>query len=90
MSTASFYPVSATSCTLRRFFYVANPVFSPFSFPSSGQEPENFKHWPMVPPISLATTFKQPTPGETMGYEYSRGGETQGVPGQAKIHGEKK
>jgi cystathionine gamma-lyase len=35
----------------------------------AGQEPENFKHWPCVPPISLATTFKQPSPGETMGYE---------------------
>ncbi|EDQ84622.1 uncharacterized protein MONBRDRAFT_12618 [Monosiga brevicollis MX1] len=40
----------------------------------AGQEPENFKHWPCVPPISLATTFKQPTPGVTQGYEYSRGG----------------
>eukprot|EP00045_Choanoeca_perplexa_P004130 m.35639 g.35639 ORF g.35639 m.35639 type:complete len:480 (+) comp12411_c0_seq1:21-1460(+) len=52
------------------------PPFAHFATDAvhAGQEPENFKHWPCVPPISLATTFKQPTPGETMGYEYSRGG----------------
>eukprot|EP01147_Barroeca_monosierra_P000360 gene360-3717_t len=41
----------------------------------AGQEPEKWSSWAVCPPISLATTFKQPEPGVTKaGYEYSRGG----------------
>lgn len=39
-----------------------------------GQEPERWKSMAVVPPISLATTFKQHGPGEHAGYEYSRSG----------------
>lgn len=41
----------------------------------AGQEPEKWTSWAVCPPISLATTFKQPDPGVTKaGFEYSRGG----------------
>lgn len=40
----------------------------------AGQEPEQWNSRAVIPPISLATTFKQDTPGKTSGYEYSRSG----------------
>lgn len=36
-----------------------------------GQEPEQWESRAVVPPISLATTFKQDGPGEHAGFEYS-------------------
>lgn len=39
-----------------------------------GQEPEQWESRAVVPPISLATTFKQDGPGEHAGFEYSRSG----------------
>ncbi|XP_073400882.1 cystathionine gamma-lyase [Dendrobates tinctorius] len=40
----------------------------------TGQEPEQWTSMAVVPPISLSTTFKQHSPGEHAGYEYSRSG----------------
>ncbi|KAG8437162.1 hypothetical protein GDO86_008020 [Hymenochirus boettgeri] len=40
----------------------------------TGQEPEQWNSMAVVPPISLSTTFKQRSPGQHMGYEYSRSG----------------
>ena len=75
-------PCYRSCVSMRAVWLYVSAVVRPLLIPSSllthtrppGQEPENFKHWPMTPPISLSTTFKQPTPGKTMGYEYSRGG----------------
>ncbi|KAL7984994.1 cystathionine gamma-lyase [Crotalus tigris] len=39
-----------------------------------GQEPEQWSSLAVVPPISLATTFKQHAPGQHSGFEYSRCG----------------
>ncbi|XP_057299931.1 cystathionine gamma-lyase-like [Hydractinia symbiolongicarpus] len=39
-----------------------------------GQEPEKWNSRAVIPPISLATTFKQDSPGVHRGYEYSRSG----------------
>jgi len=39
-----------------------------------GQDPDQWKSGAVIPPISLATTFKQDTPGVTKGYDYSRSG----------------
>uniref|UniRef100_A0A8C6X0Z9 Cystathionine gamma-lyase n=1 Tax=Naja naja TaxID=35670 RepID=A0A8C6X0Z9_NAJNA len=39
-----------------------------------GQEPEQWSSLAVVPPISLATTFKQQAPGQHSGFEYSRCG----------------
>jgi len=39
-----------------------------------GQEPERWPGNAVVPPISMATTFKQLEPGKPMLYEYSRCG----------------
>nr|XP_020650917.1 cystathionine gamma-lyase-like isoform X1 [Pogona vitticeps]XP_020650918.1 cystathionine gamma-lyase-like isoform X1 [Pogona vitticeps]XP_020650919.1 cystathionine gamma-lyase-like isoform X1 [Pogona vitticeps]XP_020650921.1 cystathionine gamma-lyase-like isoform X2 [Pogona vitticeps] len=39
-----------------------------------GQEPEQWNSLAVVPPISLATTFKQHAPGKHSGFEYSRCG----------------
>ncbi|XP_036426594.1 cystathionine gamma-lyase [Colossoma macropomum] len=39
-----------------------------------GQEPEQWSSMAVVPPISLATTFKQYGPGKHAGFEYSRSG----------------
>ncbi|KAL7891359.1 hypothetical protein AOLI_G00008350 [Acnodon oligacanthus] len=39
-----------------------------------GQEPEQWSSMAVVPPISLATTFKQYAPGKYAGFEYSRSG----------------
>ncbi|KAM4022232.1 cystathionine gamma-lyase [Anomaloglossus baeobatrachus] len=40
----------------------------------TGQEPEQWTSMAVVPPISLSTTFKQHSPGEHAGYDYSRSG----------------
>nr|XP_003225882.1 PREDICTED: cystathionine gamma-lyase [Anolis carolinensis] len=40
----------------------------------AGQDPEQWKSLAVVPPISLATTFKQYAPGQHSGFEYSRCG----------------
>ncbi|GFN79048.1 cystathionine gamma-lyase [Plakobranchus ocellatus] len=39
-----------------------------------GQEPEQWNSMAVVPPISLASTFKQFAPAEHTGFEYSRSG----------------
>ncbi|XP_047231710.1 cystathionine gamma-lyase [Girardinichthys multiradiatus] len=39
-----------------------------------GQEPEQWTSMAVVPPISLSTTFKQRSPGNHAGFEYSRSG----------------
>ncbi|CAG5864360.1 cystathionine gamma-lyase [Menidia menidia] len=39
-----------------------------------GQEPEQWTSMAVVPPISLSTTFKQQSPGNHAGFEYSRSG----------------
>lgn len=39
-----------------------------------GSEPENWEYAPIVPPISLSTTFKQSSPGVYPKYDYSRAG----------------
>jgi cystathionine gamma-lyase len=39
----------------------------------AGQEPEQWNSHAVVPPISVATTYKQIGPGETKGYDYTRG-----------------
>ncbi|KAK3584814.1 hypothetical protein CHS0354_006231 [Potamilus streckersoni] len=39
-----------------------------------GQEPEQWKSMAVVPPISMASTFKQHGPAEHAGFEYSRSG----------------
>lgn len=40
----------------------------------AGQDPEKWNSRAVIPPISMATTFKQDCPGETHGYDYSRSG----------------
>lgn len=40
----------------------------------SGQEPEQWTHRMVVPPIAMSTTYKQYAPGETAGFDYSRSG----------------
>jgi len=40
----------------------------------AGQDPDQWKSKAVVPPISMSTTFKQESPGEHSGYEYSRSG----------------
>ncbi|XP_017335186.1 cystathionine gamma-lyase [Ictalurus punctatus] len=40
----------------------------------AGQEPEQWSSMAVVPPISLSTTFKQFSPGNHAGFEYSRSG----------------
>uniref|UniRef100_A0A8C4QBU3 Cystathionine gamma-lyase n=1 Tax=Eptatretus burgeri TaxID=7764 RepID=A0A8C4QBU3_EPTBU len=40
----------------------------------AGQDAEQWRSCAVVPPISLATTFKQHAPGQHEGYEYSRSG----------------
>lgn len=39
-----------------------------------GQEPEQWNSMAVVPPISMATTFKQASPGKHAGFEYGRSG----------------
>jgi len=52
------------------------PAFSKFSTGAlhAGQEPERWNSYAVIPPISLSTTFKQDSPGEHRGFEYSRSG----------------
>ncbi|XP_061325759.1 cystathionine gamma-lyase-like isoform X2 [Pezoporus flaviventris] len=52
------------------------PPFARFATQAihAGQEPEQWSSGAVVPPISLATTFKQQGPGQHAGYEYSRSG----------------
>lgn len=40
----------------------------------AGQSPDKWEMGQVVPPISLATTYKQPLPGEPKVYDYSRAG----------------
>ncbi|XP_022660324.1 putative cystathionine gamma-lyase 2 [Varroa destructor] len=40
----------------------------------AGQNPKNWNSNPVIPPISLATTFQQFAPGEHAGYKYARSG----------------
>lgn len=40
----------------------------------AGQDPRQWTHRPVIPPISMATTFMQTAPAEHAGYEYSRSG----------------
>jgi len=40
----------------------------------SGQSPDQWELGQVVPPISLATTYKQPLPGEPIGPDYGRAG----------------
>ncbi|CDW59467.1 Cystathionine gamma-lyase [Trichuris trichiura] len=39
-----------------------------------GQEPDQWAHHEIVPPICLATTFKQPAPAQPKTFDYARGG----------------
>ncbi|XP_050726452.1 cystathionine gamma-lyase-like [Eriocheir sinensis] len=39
-----------------------------------GNEPEQWRHMAVVPPISMSTTFKQDGPGDFRFYEYGRSG----------------
>uniref|UniRef100_T1JND1 cystathionine gamma-lyase n=1 Tax=Strigamia maritima TaxID=126957 RepID=T1JND1_STRMM len=55
------------------YFVAADPKFATKAI-HSGQEPEQWKSLAVVPPISMSTTFKQPAPGEHVGYEYARSG----------------
>ncbi|XP_033192050.1 cystathionine gamma-lyase isoform X1 [Bombus vancouverensis nearcticus] len=38
----------------------------------AGQDPLQWNHWEVVPPIVMSTTFRQDGPGQTKGYEYGR------------------
>ena len=41
----------------------------------AGQEPNQWPHGAVIPPICVSTTFAQPAPGEPLlGYDYSRAG----------------
>jgi cystathionine beta-lyase/cystathionine gamma-synthase len=40
----------------------------------AGQSPDKWDMGQVVPPISLATTYKQPLPGEPSVYDYARAG----------------
>lgn len=40
----------------------------------AGQDPRQWTHRPVIPPISMSTTFMQTAPAEHAGYEYSRSG----------------
>lgn len=40
----------------------------------AGQSPDKWDMGQVVPPISLATTYKQPLPGEPKAHDYSRAG----------------
>uniref|UniRef100_A0A8C5V507 Cystathionine gamma-lyase n=1 Tax=Microcebus murinus TaxID=30608 RepID=A0A8C5V507_MICMU len=52
------------------------PAFPRFATQAihAGQDPEQWTSRAVVPPISLATTFKQEAPGRHSGFEYSRSG----------------
>ncbi|CAL1682197.1 unnamed protein product [Lasius platythorax] len=38
----------------------------------AGQDPEQWSHYAVVPPLVMSTTFKQDAPAEHRGYEYGR------------------
>lgn len=40
----------------------------------TGQDPLQWSHWEVVPPIVTSTTYHQDAPGVTRGYEYGRSG----------------
>ncbi|XP_014479648.1 PREDICTED: cystathionine gamma-lyase-like [Dinoponera quadriceps] len=40
----------------------------------AGQDPEQWSHCALVPPLVMSTTFKQDAPGQHRGYEYGRSG----------------
>ena len=40
----------------------------------SGQEPQQWNHGAVIPPVCLSTTFYQPYPAQPIKYEYSRSG----------------
>ncbi|KAL2716891.1 cystathionine gamma-lyase [Vespula squamosa] len=50
--------------------------FSGFSTKAihAGQDPTQWCHWPLVPPLVMSTTFQQNSPAEHNGYEYGRSG----------------
>ncbi|XP_066299514.1 cystathionine gamma-lyase-like [Branchiostoma lanceolatum] len=52
------------------------PAFPHFATDAihAGQDPEQWNSKAVIPPISLATTFKQKAPGQHSGFEYSRAG----------------
>jgi len=50
-----------------------NPHFATIAC-HEGQDPDQWRSGAVVPPISLATTFKQDAPAEHRGFEYSRSG----------------
>ncbi|XP_076040588.1 cystathionine gamma-lyase [Oratosquilla oratoria] len=54
-------------------FKINDPSFSTKAI-HVGNEPEQWKSLAVVPPISLATTFKQDSPGNHRGFEYGRAG----------------
>ncbi|XP_076753791.1 cystathionine gamma-lyase [Xylocopa sonorina] len=40
----------------------------------AGQDPLQWTHWEIIPPIVPSVTFRQEEPGVTRGYDYGRGG----------------
>nr|XP_050846039.1 cystathionine gamma-lyase isoform X2 [Vespula vulgaris] len=40
----------------------------------AGQDPAQWSHWSLVPPLVMSTTFQQNGPAEHNGYEYGRSG----------------
>jgi len=40
----------------------------------AGQDPEQWNHYAVVPPLVMSTTFQQDGPGQHRGYEYGRSG----------------
>lgn len=40
----------------------------------AGQEPQQWNHGAVIPPVCLSTTFYQPYPAQPIKYEYSRSG----------------
>lgn len=40
----------------------------------AGQDPAQWNHWSLVPPLVMSTTFQQSHPGESHGFEYGRSG----------------
>ena len=54
-------------------FLIQDPAFATKAI-HVGQEPEKWNSRAVVPPITLATTFKQDAPAQHRGYEYGRSG----------------
>jgi hypothetical protein len=40
----------------------------------AGQSPGQWTHREVIPPISMSTTYKQPSPAQPVSFEYSRSG----------------